>query len=33
MFEMEGITMAEAKEAMNHAGYKLPVQTKLVLKN
>jgi large subunit ribosomal protein L16 len=33
MFEMDGVTEAQAKEAMNLASYKLPMKTKFVSKN
>ncbi|SRR6056297_1481962 len=33
MFEMDGISEALAKEAMNLAAYKLPVKCKFVIKN
>jgi large subunit ribosomal protein L16 len=32
MFEMEGIAEDQAKEALEMAGYKLPVKTKFVIK-
>lgn len=32
LFEMDGVTEAVAQEALNLAGYKLPVQTKVVSK-
>jgi large subunit ribosomal protein L16 len=32
LFEMDGITLAEAKEAMRLAGNKLPIKTKFVTK-
>lgn len=33
IFEMDGVTEAEAKEAMKLAGYKLPVKTKFIAKD
>jgi len=33
MFEMEGIPLEMAQEAMKEAGYKLPIKTKFVEKN
>ncbi len=33
MFEMDGITEAAAKEAMELAAYKLPVKTKFIVKD
>ncbi|MDO8669146.1 MAG: 50S ribosomal protein L16 [Candidatus Buchananbacteria bacterium] len=33
IFEMDGISEAEAKEAMKLAGYKLPVKTKFIVKD
>ncbi|MEK7072752.1 MAG: ribosomal protein L16, partial [Patescibacteria group bacterium] len=33
IFEMDGISAAEAKEAMKLAGYKLPVKTKFIVKD
>lgn len=32
MFEMGGITLEQATEALNLAGYKLPVKTKFIVK-
>lgn len=32
IFEMDGVTADQAKEAMNLAGYKLPVKTKFIAK-
>lgn len=33
LFEMDGVTEAQAKEAMRLAAYKLPVKTKFITKN
>ena len=32
MFEIEGVTEAQAREAMRLAGHKLPVKTKFAIK-
>lgn len=32
VFEMDGVTEEQAREAMNLAGYKLPIKTKVVVK-
>jgi large subunit ribosomal protein L16 len=32
MFEVEGITLAEAKEAMTLASHKLPIKTKFLVR-
>jgi large subunit ribosomal protein L16 len=32
MFEMSGVSVSQAKEAMKLAGYKLPVKTKFIVK-
>jgi large subunit ribosomal protein L16 len=32
MFEMDGVTEAQAKEAMRLASHKLPVKTKFLIK-